>query len=442
MNHQYIECEAGRGGGKSYMASHGLAFPEFIRPKSTVKEWWEWPRLVLVVAPQQDQAEIIFHDVYSLASKRNVPLERDRESGDIITSWGSRIRCMTGNNPTAMRGYAWNLVIIDEGSYLARARYVVDTVLKGTIARRKGKIVIIGSPDAPGSFTHECMLRGKDPGIPEWGHVKFTSIDNWYIPWMAEFIESERRQGVPEDVIQREYFAEFVPHQGLVYPEYTKCIMDADEIAEVERLLFEPGDNDVWVCNENGEWARAIDFGFTNPHCNITHVKVNEKVYAWDEYYARQKTLDEHARYHAREDYEYEYSTNVCDVAEPGSIRYLANFEYKDPVKGVRRLKGKWILKGTKPPIIDRVDNLRRLMATGRYRIHPRCKQYLQELSIERYPEGNETKNFDEKPVDANNHGSSASGYLMWHWFGEERINRDIFKIGGERGEALEDYHV
>lgn len=444
LNHQYTECEAGRGGGKSYFAGHGLVWPEFIRPKWTTKHSWEWPRFVLLVAPQQDQAEIIFAEVYDIAKKRGVPLDRDRESGDIITKWGSRLRCMTGKNPTAMRGYAWNLVVIDEGSWLKNARFIVDSVLKGTIMRRKGKIVIIGSPDIPGSFTHECMLKGKNPDIPEWGHCHFTSIENWFIPWMEKAIEAERRSGVPEDVLQREYYAQFVPYEGLVYPEYQKCIMEADEIAEIERLIYSPDENrpDVMVCNTNGEWARAIDFGFTNPHCNITHVKIGETIYAWDEYYKRQTILDDHAKHHAGEDLLYDYSLNVCDIAEPGSIRTLAAYKYQHPRKGWLRLKGKWILKGTKPPIVERVSLLRRWMATGRYKIHPRCKTYLQELAAERYPEASETKNPAETPVDAYNHGSSASGYLLWFWFGNTRVAKDIYKYGEARGKALEGYSV
>lgn len=426
------------------MAGRGLVWPEFIRPKWTTKYSWEWPRYVLLVAPQQDQAEIIFADVYDLAKKRGVPLDRDRESGDIITAWGSRLRCMTGKNPVAMRGYAWNLVVIDEGSYLAKARYIIDSVLKGTIARRKGKIVIIGSPDIPGTFTDECRLKGQNPDIPEWGHCEFTSIENWYIPWMAEFIESERRQGVPEDVIQREYFAKFVPHEGLVYPEYQNCIMNADEIAEVERIIFSPDENrpDTMVCNSNGEWARATDFGFTNPHACITHVRIGEIVYAWDEYYKRQRIPEEHMKVYAGQDILYDYSLNVCDIAEPGTIRSFAAYRYRHPKKGWMKLKGKWILKGTKPPIVERISLLRRWMATGRYRIHPRNKTYIGELAAERYPEANEAKNYAEIPVDAFNHGSSGSGYLLWHWYGHTRLAKDIYKYGEERGTALEDYRT
>ena len=443
QDYQYVEAEAGRGGGKSYLAARGLVFPEFIRDKWTTKHWWEWPRFILLVAPQQDQAEIIFQEVYALAKEWNIPLKRDRESGDIITEWGSRLRCMTGKNPTAMRGYAWNLVVIDELPYLDRGRYVVDSVLKGTIARRKGKMVLIGSPDAPGTFAHECALRGDNPGVPEWGHVHWTSIENWYIPWMLEFIESERRQGVPEDVIQREYFAKFTSHHGLVYSDYHACVMSPGEIEDVEKIIFSPSkaDSGALVCNSNGEWARATDFGFTNPHACITHVRLGETIYAWDEYYRRRAITEVHAEQYARMDQVYDYELNVCDLAEPATIRSLAAYTYDFPGKGKKKLKGVWILKGTKPAITDRVQLMQSWMATGRYRIHPRCTEYISELAVERYPEGSEAKNVAELPVDANNHGSSGSGYYLWHLFGGKVLSKAIYRFGGERGKALTGYN-
>ena len=417
--HKFFEGEMGRQWGKSTMSARGVAFTEWARWKETVKHPWEWPRSVLLIAPYLDQSEIIFQECYELAQARGIPLKRDRASGklDLITREGCRLRCMSGQNPKAMRGYQWHWIIIDEGSYLKNLKDIVNAVLKPMLIKKRGRLMIVGSPDAPGSDTHEFAMLGDNPEIPEWGHLKSPSVVNWHMPMMAEWIEQERRIGTPEDIIRREYMAEFIPRAGLAYPEYLSCVMNAREIESIESLAF-----------SQGHWGRCIDFGFTNPFVAITVVELDETIYVWDEYYRRHLTKIQHAPNLARHDRLYDYSLNVCDSEDPDGIHTLKNYQYRTK-RGTFKLKGAWILKFQKPPVVDRVDNLRRLMAIGRVRIHPRCRLLLKEFGLERYAEEREQRNVDEKPMDKNNHGTSALGYWAYHRYGRPRISAaDIYR--------------
>lgn len=432
--HECVEANLARQWGKTTWAAKGEAFPEWVRWKDTVAEAWEWPRQVLVIAPYLDQADIIFMECHRMAHERGVPLERDRSSGklDLMTREGSRLRCVSGQNPAALRGPQWHLVIIDEGAYLKGLKQLVDEVIMPTLIARHGKLVIVGSPDAPGSDMHEFALLGDDPAIPEWGHMTGPSTDNWHVPGMAAFIESQRRRGVPEDVIEREYMGRFRPRHGLVYDKATDRVMAEADIRRLTPLIM-----------EHGRWHRAIDWGFVNPFANITHAQIGEMLVAWDECYVQYETPDKLAPRLARDDQMYDFELNVADLERPDNIDFMAAYTYQGP-KGEARLKGAWIKRGTKPPIVERIDNLRTLMGTGRYWIHPRCRNYIRELGMEKYRDPKGALNVGEKPVDAHNHGSSASGYLAWHLFGRQRGAAPPFGAGAELDseEVLEGYVV
>ena len=56
----------------------------------------QWPRKILLVAPQEDQLDIIFDKVASYADEFGIPLTVDRRSGSkqLMTKWGSsRVAC-------------------------------------------------------------------------------------------------------------------------------------------------------------------------------------------------------------------------------------------------------------------------------------------------------------------------------------------------------------
>jgi hypothetical protein len=271
-----------------------------------------------------------------------------------------------------------------------------------------------------------------NPNNPYWKYVTWTSIDNWYLPWMESEIEAERLSGTPEDIIQREYYAKWIPHAGLVYPEATDCIMTDGEIKAVVELLRQG----------HGTWYRAIDFGFENPFACITHVMLNEVLYAWDEYYRCRETIDYHAAQLAYSDSKYDYSINVPDLENPSDIAFLTGYTYKGP-KGTSRLKGAWVTSGSKPKVVDRVKELRRLMGKGRYRINPQCTEYINELGLEKYPDIKTMASPSEKPLDRDNHGSSASGYLV-HYLLPVIYNAATRNtlFGEERGAYLQGYNL
>ena len=394
----------------------------------------QWPRKILLVAPQEDQLDIIFDKVASYADEFGIPLTVDRRSGSkqLMTKWGSVFRGMTGGNPRAGRGYAWQYVFADEAPQVEQPRKLFHEVLFPTLADSRGKFVAIGTPDAVGTMAHSWKMLGENPDNDEWGFMTGPSVENWHMPWLVDEIEAMRKAGVPEDIIQREWFAKFVPRTGVVYPTAHQCILIEKDWSRLEDSL-----------KRNGKWCRFIDFGFTNPFACIVACVMGETLYLWDEYYRTNRVLDEHAVVLHQMDKKYQFDVNIADQAEPGSIRTLAAWRSSNG----NRLSGSWVLSMDKPPIIDSIDLVRERMGMGLVKIHPRCQHLIKEYGAERYPEAREMMNFAEKPIDANNHGTSGVRYGAWFFFKNSRMSDPDKQQAAAYGEsdanaALEGYVV
>ena len=413
-NFPFLWACAGRRGGKSEIVSR-IVFSEFIRTSDTIGLDERWPKKILILAPEYKQARIIFGKVYRLIKKFGIPLKTDRFSAqemEIETTWGALIMCMTGRNKDAWPGFDWDLVVVDEAPIFKDGQ-AFEELLFPTLLDANGKFLAIGTPDFPGSFSHKWKLDGVDPDETEWGYVHWTTIDNWFMPHAAEWIE-KRRRTTPEDVILRQFFAQYVSRSGLVYKEHAECIEEFD----LDNLM-------------QGRWHRAIDFGYVNPFACLIETQIGDTLYIVDEYYQRERNNSEHAPYLKAMDHKYPFhnrkTKNVCDPEDPGAIDFLS--KWKD--KTGNRIKGEWVKDYSKGTIIDRIDMVRRLMMSGLVKIHPRCTELIKEYSLYAYPETKTDKAASEKPMDKDNHGIKAHEYLTEHLFGDTFISLDADLLRG-----------
>ena len=437
--HRFNWTVAGRRGGKSELGGKGIAYPEFVRSKDTVGEIRvpdrdgnmitmeeRWPKKILVIAPFYKQARIIFGRIHRLAIKNGIPLVTDQFSKnamEIESAWGSLVMGATAKNIRSLPGYDWDLILADEVPlFMGDPEEVFEEALFPTLIDSLGSFYGIGTPDFPGSYTYDWMLKGQDPDINRWGNTHWTTYDNWHMPHFHAELE-EIKSDTPEDIFRRQYLAQYVPREGLVTPEAAECIMDEREAVAITPYVM-----------DNAEFYRAIDFGFANPFACITAAIIGDHVWIWDEYYRTQRHLNQHAVVLANFDSRYKYKINICDPAEPQSIRLLAAHKYRGS-KGKRKLGGGWVFNYEKPRVIDRIDLVRRIMSAGYFKIHPRCKELIKEYGLEKYPDRRALRNYDENPIDANNHGTSAVGYLIDFLFGKITGSKGILG-DGETSEA------
>jgi len=408
LNYDFTWSCGGRRGGKSEVVAR-IVFSEFVRYKDTIPSTERWPKKILILAPEYKQARIIFGKVHRLVKKFGVPLVTDRFSAgemELESAWGSLIMCMTGRNKDAWPGFDWDLVVVDEAP-IFKDGAAFEELLFPTLLDAKGKFLAIGTPDYPGSFSHRWMLDGLDPDNEQWGFAHWTTTDNWYIPHAAEWIERQRKS-IPDDIIQRQYMARYVSRSGLVYNEYLECIGEFDT-SEIE----------------HGRWHRAGDFGFVNPFACAVVCQIGEMTYIVDEYYETQRNNSEHAPHLRALDHKYPFHNrktfNVWDPENPEGIDFLS--KWRDSQGG--RIKGHWVKDYSKGGIIDRIDMIRRRMISGHIRIHPRCKNFIRELSLYAYPDKKPDKAASEKPMDKDNHLIKAVEYLTEHLYGDTFIPLD-----------------
>lgn len=408
---------AGRRSGKSETVS-AIAASEFCKFKEDCKPGERWPKKILILAPEYKQARVIFGKIYRTIKRIGIPLKTDRFSAqemELESTWGALIMCMTGRNKDAWAGFDWDLIIVDEAPIFKDGR-AFEEILYPTLLDGGGKFLAIGTPDYPGSFNHKWMLDGLDPDIDDWGFAHWTTLDNWYLPDPQEFIDRQRRT-VPEDIIRRQYFAEYTSRSGLVYNEYLQCIEDFDTDDIVQ-----------------GRWHRAGDFGYINPFACLVVCQVGDTTYIVDEYYETERNNSEHAPYLKAMDQKYPFhnrkSMNVFDPEDPGSIDYFS--KWRNPGDKTS-IKGHWVKDYSKGGIIDRIDAIRRRMVAGLVKIHPRCKKTIREFSLYAYPEKKADKASSEKPIDKDNHSIKALEYLTEHLFGDTFIPLDADLLKGRR---------
>lgn len=401
-NHVWI-C-AGRRGGKSELLGE-IGWDEFIRRPETCKSHERYPRKVCIIAPQYRQARIIFRKIYQKAVYRfKIPLRAKQFSSTgmyLERPNGSMIATFTAQNLDAIPGEDWDWILADEFQMWCNERTCEDIIFP-MLLDGKGKFVGIGTPDSPGSYDHDLMVKGLDPDNTRWGFSRFSTVDNWYIPHAQAEIDEMRANGVPEDIIQRVYFAQYIPHAGLVYPEYEKAIHP-----------FELSDL------KGATWWRGVDFGYTNPFACLIIAMKDDQLYVWDEFVVT-KVNDENLFYAmSKMDNDYFFRYNLGDPEAPEKLDY---FSVKEKSPG-KRLNGQWV-KFVKPEVKVRNNSLRIGISTGRVHVHPRCKHTIKEFGNYKYPEVTTIKNYSEVPIDKDNHCMDALGYVWYYQFGELRSPR------------------
>lgn len=416
LDFQFAWGCAGRRSGKSEIVSV-ITASEFCKFKEDCKPGERWPKKILILAPEYKQARVIFGKVYRIIKRIGIPLKTDRFSAqemELESTWGALIMCMTGRNKDAWAGFDWDLIVVDEAPIFKDGR-AFEEILYPTLLDGGGNFLAIGTPDYPGSFNHKWMLDGLDPDIDDWGFAHWTTLDNWYLPDPQEFIDRQRRT-VPEDIIQRQYYAKYVSRSGLVYNEYLECIEDFDTASITQ-----------------GRWHRAGDFGYINPFACLIVCQVGDTTYLVDEYYETERNNSEHAPYLKAMDHKYPFhnrrSMNVFDPEDPGSIDYFA--KWRDDTGD--SIKGHWVRDYSKGGIMDRIDMIRRRMVAGLVKIHPRCKRTIREFSVYAYPEKKADKASSEKPVDKDNHAIKALEYLTEHLYGDTFIPLDADLLKSRR---------
>jgi hypothetical protein len=203
------------------------------------------------------------------------------------------------------------------------------------------------------------------------------------------FLEEERRQQ-GESYYRQEYCCSFEALEGLVYPDFGRCVVDAlpahvPDVGTLERATRATADG--------VELVGGMDFGYRNPFAAIWGVKDRDDVlWLTGEHYGRGQPLSAHARKLPRE---------VVWYADPSGANEIVELRC-----------GGFVMRKGENTLAPGIGAVHTRLAAGTLKVlKGRCPNLLAEAGLYRYATGPGADR--ETPVDEHNHALAALRYLI-----------------------------
>lgn len=189
----------GRRWGKTRLGSV-LALKDALEGK---RVWW--------VAPTYGISTIAWHMIKPMALQVGAEISESTRTARFAS--GGFIGCKSGDQPNNLRGESLDLVILDEADFLPEQ--VWTEVLRPALADRKGRAVMISTPNIEGGWFHMLFQAGLE-GHPDVASWQLPSVSN---PFLDPQEIAAARNTVPDIVFRREFMAEFVSFGGALLKE-------------------------------------------------------------------------------------------------------------------------------------------------------------------------------------------------------------------------------
>lgn len=315
---------------------------------------------------------------------------------------GSRITCLSADNPDSLRGNEVNYLVLDE--YQSMKADIWNKVCRPTLARSRGHALFIGTPMGYNLLYDVYQMGQSKDKYPQWMSWQFPTITSPFIP-VSEL--EEARRDMDAKSFEQEFLASFTTMSGRVYYAF-------DRKTHVGKFPFNP-ELPIWI---------GQDFN-VDPMCSvIMQPQKNGEIWIVDEIYLVNSNTAEVCEEIERR--YWRYSKQITVYPDPaGGNRSSARGESDLDVfreKGFNRIR----FRKKHPFVSDRVNsvNAQFKAADGsiRMRVDESCVQLIQSLEQTLYKEGTREVN---KAMGVE-HISDALGYPTEL----ERPTRKIF-VGG-----------
>jgi hypothetical protein len=213
-NHPRKILCCGRQTGKSTVGAVLAVHKALTRPGSTV----------LVVAPGERQAKLLFSKAASLYRQAGYPLpaHSERRTG-LELSNGSIIEALPAVERTT-RGYSVDLLVVDEAAAVPDLDY--HGILPALIATQ-GEQVLLSTPRGKRGFFHELWHS-----VDDWMRVMVRSDEVGRI--RDEDLEVFRRT-MPEQFFRQEFYCEWLETEGSLfsYDDIDAALAAGDEVEAI-----------------------------------------------------------------------------------------------------------------------------------------------------------------------------------------------------------------
>jgi hypothetical protein len=336
-------------------------------------------RVVILSRSHRQSREMLktisfFFDLFGQLSKKRVT------AVEIELTNLSRIVSLPCREDT-IRGFAAvDLVIIDEAARVPDDLY---RAVRPMVAVSKGRIICLSTPYGKRGFFWKAWAQGG----ADWARIEVPASKCPRIA--AEFLERERRE-LGEEWFRQEYFCSFESVEGLVYPDFKKCVVTQlpAHVADVTAANPEPRNHSTEA------FLGGIDFGYRNPFAAIWGVRDRDDIlWITGERYGRQQPLHVHAEHLPK---------SLMWYADPSGANDIASLTYAGFL--VRKASN-----AIRPGIAAVAARLR----AGTLRVlEGRCPNLLAEAELYKYGTDG-TAQGAEIPLDENNHALDALRYLV-----------------------------
>jgi PBSX family phage terminase large subunit len=295
---------------------------------------------------------------------------------------GGVIWLLSADREESLEGGQIDGVWIDEGGQISQNAWIA---IQGRLGQKESPALITTTPYGRNWLKHDFFDRwtGGDPDyyVRQWSSYQNPAYS------MREYMRAKKV--MTEQRFAMRYDGQFVRLSGLVYPDMSRCIIEAVE---------PPG----------GYLVGGIDFGWNDPFAALagTLFIADEKLskqfgvpektdvlYIWYERYKRTTPLKQHSQALPKG---HEW---FGDPSRPDSIDELCTSGHT--------------VSGQRHEIIVGVDAINQRIYTRRLLISNRCKALLAEAEQYSYPKKDEDESMGDKPVDGLNHALDALRYMV-----------------------------
>ena len=336
---------------------------------------------VLIVSPNYNLSNISFDLQRNLIKQFDLEIEKDNAKDRVIElSNGSTIRLGSVNQIDSVVGRSYDFVLFDEAA-LADGDTAFNVAIRPTMDKPNSKALFISTPRGRNNWFSKFFQRGFNDDFPEWVSIKATWHDN---PRASEEDIEEAKRSMSEAEFKQEYEADFNIFEGQIWNfNYEKCVQDLTDMD----------------CR-GMDIISGLDVGFKDPTAFCVLAFDGEKFYVLEEYYAAERTTEEHASY-------------LSEIMERRDVDYC----FIDAAAAQTRfdLAQNYDITTTnaKKSVLDGIGMVASLVDNDKLIVHQSCQEVLRCLDQYRWdPNPNLMR---EKPLhDSSSHMADALRYALY----------------------------
>lgn len=358
-------------------------------------------RRVWIVCPTYGQAKDIYWRDANMLKRYLVPeMGTKLNETDLVVEFpnGSILQFKGADRPDTLRGSGLDHIVGDEISEWRYAKETWEAILSPALADKQGTALFIGTPKGENYFK-ELAERGEDPNQIWWETWRVPTWESgapWTLTEEGQAELDQARGDLNEDYFMQEFGAEFRKFTGLVFKSFDRGL----HVHEFEVDKSRPMEN-------------GMDFGWKAPTAYAFTYFTDDEWWIFDEYYATERTVADHAGRILAQRHAYDNDLKVIygDAANSQTIQEFGLYNmYITPAK-----KDKDSIKNG----INRIEEYMKvnpITKKPRLHIHPRCVNLINELSTHQWKQVRGRENeLKDVPEDGNDHMIDSIRYVVLH---------------------------